>query len=79
MPTLEIPITISTSSYLFPIFQKVMRQVETDKKPEITIKVLNQRRSNACRDVIKDMYKFKFDWLEDNVCGIEVFHIVEYP
>ncbi len=56
-------ITVSPSSKLFPMVQKVMRQVPYPKET-VTIQTKG-------KDINK--YKFDFQWQNEDVCGIDIY------
>ena len=60
--------TISTDSEFFTkVFQKVIKTVEHPKE-EVTISVKNKDK--------KQLYKFVFQWSDENQCGIDVYREV---
>jgi hypothetical protein len=65
-----IRITVLPYSDYFPIVQKILRII-APKQKEITIKVLNKRKSQAKRKEVKDLFKLVFD--DEEQCGFEFF------
>jgi hypothetical protein len=50
---------------LFNLFQKVIKSVQYPKD-ELTIKTMNRQQKEL-------MFKFKFEWQDENICGIDMF------
>jgi len=71
-----IPYKISTESNFFPIFQQVIKKVNSNTE-SIIIDVINKFRSFALKKEVKDNYKLVFDWIDDDTCAIDVFKKVE--
>jgi hypothetical protein len=64
-------LTVAPDSEFFPILQQVIKQTNPEQK-EITVNVLNKKKSAILKTAVKDMFKFVLDWDGDQ-CGIEVF------
>jgi len=69
-------INISPDSSFFPVFQKLIKQVESGTETR-TIKVLNQVKSAKLRQQSFDFFEFNFDWQSEDICGIDVYKIEE--
>jgi hypothetical protein len=67
---------IDSNSNFFPVFQQVIKQVKPEKD-NVIIKVLNKEKSQKLKMEYKEHFKFVFDWQENNICGIEVFKLIE--
>jgi len=66
------------SNFFMNVYLPVIKQVKHPKNEAIVV-VVNKERSDKLKTVIKDKYKFVFDYIEgnDETVGIEVFHLGE--
>jgi hypothetical protein len=71
-----IPYNVHTDSSFFPIFLKVIKQVESNQQT-VTISTINKERSQSLHKEVKDIFRFIFDWQDENICGILVFKRTE--
>lgn len=67
---------VNETCSFFPVFSKVIKQVNYPQE-SVIISVKNQQRSEALKQEVKDKFKFTFDWINEDQCGIEVFRIFE--
>lgn len=65
-------ITVTPESNIFPIFQKAIKQVPYEKE-SLTINVINKVKSAASKKQVKETFKFIFNWIDEDTCGIELF------
>lgn len=65
-------IIVTPESNFFSVFCKAIKNTKKEKET-MTIKVIDRNRSNRLKKEIYDLYKFQFDWQDDNVVGIEVY------
>jgi len=65
---------IYSDSPFFPIYSKVIKQVPQGKE-DITITTINKDRSNKVKSEVKEVFKFVFDYQDDDesICGVEVY------
>lgn len=67
-----IPYIITPDSHIFNVVQQGIDQ----SNPSIhamNFSVLNQERTNKLKMEVKDEFQVRFDWIDENTCGIEVF------
>lgn len=66
------PFIITPSSTFFPVFSKAIKMVEFGKD-SLEISVVNQDKSSKLKKVVKEKFRFIFDWQDKDICGVEVF------
>jgi len=70
MPWHEV--TITPESPLFKLMQGVLEKVEVGQE-SITVQTINKDRSDKVGVLVKDTYKFVFEWQSDNQHSVQVF------
>lgn len=65
---------LTTDSSFFPIFQQVIKQSEG--KDSLIVSVINKERSIKLRKEIRDQYRFVFQYQENDVCGIDIYQLI---
>lgn len=66
---------LTTDSAFFPIFQQVVNQSEG--KESVIVSVINKERSAKLKTEIRDQYKLVFQYLENDVTGIDIYKLKE--
>jgi len=64
--------TMTRDCAFFPIFARVIKQVEFGKE-SIMVRVVHKERTEKIKKPCHDLFKLVFEWQDENVCGIDVF------
>lgn len=76
---MEKKITVDFDSFLFKnVFTKVCKQIHYPKT-EATVIVVNKEKTEKLKKIVKNIYKFIFDYPLNNneIVGIEVIYLGE--
>jgi hypothetical protein len=62
----------------YDILLQVIKQVQPNQD-KIQIRAVNRARSEKLKQEMAEQFRFYFDWQDDdpNICGVEVYRMVE--